>query len=299
MHAHTNGYHEAAHVTWVSMAINLLLGVVKVIAGVLGNSWAVIADGVHTLSDLLSSVAILVGLRIARRAPDTTHPYGHGKAEVIAARSVALLLLIVAGFIVHEAASKLLNAADIARPRQIALWAAFASILVKEGLFRYKERAARRTGSASLHADAWHHRSDALTSFAALLGVAAAILSGGRLNWLDPVAALLVACIILWITFRIFATTMGELMDAAAPDEVTDAIRDLALAVDGVLGVEKVRCRKAGLNYLVDIHVEVAPSLRVDAAHDIAAAVRDRLVARGPHVLQALVHIEPYYPDDH
>lgn len=299
MSEHADRYGEAVKVTLVSMAINLVLGVGKVVAGVVGNSWAVIADGVHTISDLVSSVAILIGLRIARRAPDRTHPYGHGKAEVLAARAVALLLLIVAGFVLHEASSKLLDLDKIKIPRQIALWAALTSIVVKETLFRYKEYHAKRTSSTALHADAWHHRSDALTSLAALLGVAGAILSGGKLNWLDPVAAILVACVILWVTIRIFAGTMSELMDAAPPDWVIADIRGIAAGVDGVRGVEKIRCRKAGLNYLCDIHVEVDPAMPVDEAHKIAAAVRDRLLKEGDNILQALVHIEPYYPDDH
>jgi len=299
MHDHTEGYREATQVTWITIVINLVLGAGKVAAGFLGHSWAVIADGLHTLSDLLSSIAILVGLRVAKRAPDGSHPYGHGKAEVLAARLVGFLLLVVAGFILHEASGKLLRSEEIQIPRQIALWAAAVSIVVKEGLYRYKEYHAKRTGSASLHADAWHHRSDALTSLAAFVGVAAAVLGRGKLNWLDPVAAIVVAGIILWITFRVFTSTMGELMDAAPPESLLADIRSLARTVEGVRGVEKIRCRKAGLEYLVDIHIEVDPKMPVDEAHAIAAAVRDKLVADGDHILQALVHIEPFYPDDH
>lgn len=299
MHRHTEGYREAARVTWVGICIDLVLGAGKIAAGVAGNSWAVIADGLHTISDLASSITILVGLRVARRAPDRSHPYGHGKAEVLAARLVGFLLLLVAGFIVHKAVGRLLSGAPVGLPAQIALWAAFVSIVVKEGLYRYKKYHAGRTGSSSLQVDAWHHRSDALTSLAALIGVAGAYFSGGRLNWLDPAAAIVVAGIILWITFRVFTSTMGELMDAAPPEWFIADIRDLARDVPGVKGVEKVRCRKAGLDYLVDIHVEVDPKMPVDEAHGIAAAVRNHLITDGDNILQALVHIEPYYPDDH
>ena len=298
MHQHDH-YDEAARAIWISMAIDLVLGIAKLAAGLIGHSWAVVADGAHTLSDLLSSVAILIGLRIARRAPDRTHPYGHGKAEVLAARFVALLLLILVALILHEAAAKLVASTPIECPEWIAFWAALVSIVVKEGLYRYKNACAKRIGSTSLHADAWHHRSDALTSLAALLGVAGAILSGGQLNWLDPAAAILVACIILWVTIRVLAGTVRELMDAAPPDSVIDGIRSIALTVEGVRGVEKIRCRKAGLHYLCDLHVEVDPKMPVDEAHDVAARVRDELIAAGEHILQALVHIEPYYPDDH
>jgi cation diffusion facilitator family transporter len=299
MQDHAHEYEQASRVTWIGMAVNAVLGVAKVVCGVLGNSWAVIADGLHTISDLASSIAILVGLRVAKSPPDARHPYGHGKAEVLSARIVAFLLFVVGGFILHEAFSKLFFAKQIAIPSQIALWAALASIVVKEALYRYKEYYAKKTRSSALHADAWHHRSDALTSLAALVGVGAAILGGGRLNWVDPVAAIVVACVILWITLKVFTSTMGELMDAAPPEDVLNAIRDLAGTVEGVRSVEQIRCRKAGLNYLVDIHVEVDPGMRVDDAHAIASSVRDKLVNEGEDILQALVHIEPYYPDDH
>ena len=298
MHDHADDYDEAGRVTWISIVINTLLGVGKVIAGLLGNSWAVVADGLHTLSDLVSSVGILIGLRIARRAPDKTHPYGHGKAETLAARFVAFMLVAVAGLIVYEATHRLIYH-TIELPQQIALWAAGASILVKEGLFRFKRYYARKTGSSALAADAWHHRSDALTSIAALAGVAGAILSDGRLRWLDPAAALIVGAVIIWVTLRILRETAGELMDGTVRDEITDGIRALAAQVPGVLGVEQIRCRKAGLSYLCDIHVEVDPKMPVDEAHKIAASVRDKLITEGDNILQALVHIEPYYPDDH
>ena len=212
---------------------------------------------------------------------------------------MAFLLVVVAGLIIYEVVHQLIYHTQIVVPRNIALYAALASIIIKEGLYRYKTRWAKKIGSAALAADAWHHRSDALTSFAALVGVGGAILTNGRLRWLDPAAALAVGAVIIWVTLRILRETTGELMDAEVDAEIIERVRRIASAVPGVKGVEKVRCRKAGLDYLCDIHVEVDPGMPVEEAHKIAVNVRDRLVSDGGNIIQALVHIEPYYPDDH
>jgi cation diffusion facilitator family transporter len=300
MTQHTEGYQIATKATWVGLATNFVLGTFKVVAGILGNSWAVIADGMHTVSDILSSLGAMVGLVIARRAPDKDHPYGHGKAEVLAARFIALVLLVVGALILLEAGDRLFNPHKIEKPPgQIALWAALASIIVKEALYQYKAYFARKTRSSVLHAEAWHHRSDAISSIPVLLGVAGAIFLGEKMHWLDPIAAALVGVIVLSIALRMSYTTLGELMDAAAPREVIDSVRQLASDVPGVLGVEKIRCRKAGLNYLCDVHIEVDPKMPVDRAHEIARAVQNHLVKDGDSILQALVHIEPFYPGDH
>lgn len=296
---HADGYRIATNATWVGLAVNAGLGSFKIIAGIVGNSWAVVADGIHTVSDIVSSLGAMVGLMIARREPDADHPYGHGKAEVLAARFVALVLLVIGVLILLEAGHRLLVFHEMQHPKLIALIAAAVSILVKEALYQYKAYFARKTKSAVVHAEAWHHRSDAISSVPVLIGVAGAMTFGERMLWLDPIAAALVGVIILGIALRMFYTTLGDLMDAAAPAEVTERVRVLAGEVPGVRGVEKVHCRKTGLNYLVDIHVEVDPKMPVDEGHAIAQQVRNRLVDAGENILQALVHVEPYYPDDH
>ncbi len=294
-----DGYRVATRATWVGMLVNAGLGLFKIAAGVLGHSWAVIADGIESLCDIVGSLGAMVGLIIAKRAPADEHPYGHGKAEVIAARFVASLLLGVGVLILLQAGHRLFVYHEIEAPTTIALIGALASILVKEALYQYKMYLARRTKSSVLQAEAWHHRSDAFSSIPVLVGVAGAMIFGENFHWLDPAAEALVGVVILWVAVRMFSNTMGELMDAAAPEAVTERVRALALAVGGVLGVEKVRCRKAGLHYLVDIHVEVEPKMPVDEAHKIAQQVTNRLVNSGENILQALVHVEPYYPDDH
>jgi cation diffusion facilitator family transporter len=293
------GYHIATKATWVGLAVNASLGTFKLVAGLVGNSWAVVADGIHTISDIASSLGAMIGLMIARRAPDETHPYGHGKAEVLAARFVALVLLVIGGLILTEAGHRLFTPHATEKPGQIALWAALVSIIVKEGLYRYKAYFARRTGSAVLHAEAWHHRSDAVSSVPVLFGVAGAMFLGEKMRWLDPAAAALVGVVIIWISLRMFYATVGQLMDEAAPTEVTDGIRRIASSVPGVLGVEKIHCRKTGLHWLVDIHIEVEPKMPVDDAHRIAQDVTRDLVEKGDNILQALVHVEPFYPGDH
>jgi len=299
MSQQVTGYRIATRATWVGIFVNLGLGLFKIFAGLAGSSWAVVADGIESLCDIVGSLGAMVGLIIAQRGPDKTHPYGHGKAEVLAARFVAFVLLTVGVLILFQAGHRLFVYHGISSPTKIALIAAFVSIVVKEGLYQYKAFLSRKTKSSVLLAEAWHHRSDAISSIPVLLGVAGAMFLGETMRWLDPAAEGIVGVIIVWIAMRMFYTTLGELMDASAPPEVIDNIRQLASAVPGVLGVEKIHCRKAGLNYLCDIHVEVDPKMPVDRAHDIARAVQDRLVKDGDNILQALVHIEPFYPGDH
>lgn len=296
---HRDGYQIATRATWIGILVNAGLGAFKIVAGVLGSSWAVVADGIESLCDILGSAGAMVGLIIARRAPDDDHPYGHGKAEVIAARFVALLLLVVGVLILLQAAHLLLQPHVIPAPTTIALIGALASIIVKEALYQYKAFLWRRTKSSVLIAEAWHHRSDAISSIPVLVGVTGAMIFGAKMRWLDPAAEAVVGVVIIWIALKMTYSTLGELMDKAAPADVTERVRALAAGVPGVKGVEKVVCRKAGLNYLVDIHVEVEPKMPVDEAHAISQRVRNTLVDAGENILQALVHIEPYYPDDH
>jgi cation diffusion facilitator family transporter len=294
-----DGYRIATKATWIGMLVNAGLGAFKIIAGVLGSSWAVVADGIESLCDILGSAGAMVGLIVARRAPDADHPYGHGKAEVLAARFVASLLLVVGVLILMQAGHLLFVRHDIQAPTAIALVGALASIVVKEALYQYKAHLWRKTKSSVLLAEAWHHRSDALSSIPVLIGVAGAMIFGEKMRWLDPAAEAVVGVIIVWIALKMFYTTLGELMDKAAPADVTERVRALARDVPRVKDVEKVVCRKAGLNYLVDIHIEVEPKMPVDEGHAVAQAVRDRLVNAGENILQVLVHVEPYYPNDH
>lgn len=302
VHDHAADYRSGAVGAWVGILGNVALGAGKLAAGVFGRSAAMVADAAHSLSDAVSSIAVLVGFRVARRPVDADHPWGHGKAESIAAKIVALLLLgigLVIGWNAVEGIAR--SAAGEVReaPGFIALVAAAVSILVKEGMYQYKSRIARRIGSTSLAADAWHHRSDALSSVVALAGIAAARAGGPAWHVFDHVAALGVAAIILWIGAGAFRQASRELMDEMIPAAAIAEIRRVALSVEGVRDVEKLEARKSGLDVIVNIHVEVDGDLPVREGHEIAGRVRDELMGHIRNVERVVVHIEPYCGTPH
>jgi len=270
----------------------------KTSIGLTGHSIALVADGVHTLSDTLTSVAVWVGLRVARRPADDSHPYGHGKAEPIAGKVVAIALFLVAGTIAYDSVKAIVayfsGTAELGSPSALTLYAALLSILVKELLYQYQVRVGRKVGSVALVADAWHHRSDAFSSAAVSVGIAAAALGGPKWHWADEGAALVVAAFIAWIAWDLFKQSAAGLMDTLASDDMEDEIRSVARSVEGVLGVEKTFARRSGLNILVDIHVEVDPEMTVERSHEIASEVTRKLTETIPRVTHALVHIEPY-----
>ena len=270
----------------------------KTIIGVSGHSIALVADGVHTLSDTLTSIAVWVGLKVARRPADQTHPYGHGKAEPIAAKVVAIALFLVAGGIafnsIRAIAAYFSGTGELAAPTALTLYAALLSIFVKEVLYQYQVRVGRKLASVALIADAWHHRSDALSSVAVAAGIAAAALGGEKWHWADEAAALMVAGFIVWIAWGLFKQSAAGLMDTLVSREIEDEIRSVARSVEGVMGVEKTFARRSGRNVLVDIHVEVDPQMTVEKGHEIASEVTHRLTETIPQVTHALVHIEPH-----
>ena len=298
-HDHAADYASGARGAWVGIVGNLALGAGKLAAGIVGHSAAMVADAAHSISDSFSSIAVLVGFRIARAPRDAEHPWGHGKAESIAAKVVALLLLGVGGAIGWNAVRGIARGGTESAPGLVALLAAAISILVKEGMYLYKIRIARRIKSTSLAADAWHHRSDALSSAIALAGIGAARFGGPQWHVFDHVAALGVAGLIVWVGARSFLRASRELMDAMIPEEGVAEIRRVALAVEGVREVEKIHARKSGLDVLVDIHVEVDGDLPVREGHAIAGRVRDELTGHLTHVERVVVHIEPYCGKEH
>lgn len=298
-HSHDLGrYGEAEKTTYVSIAVNIVLGVAKVTIGISGGSIALVADAVHTLSDSATSLAVWVGLKIARRPADEAHPYGHGKAEPIAGKVVALALFATGVVIAVQSVLGIVEYArgegDLTAPSSLTLYAALVSIFVKELLYRYQVRVGRKVESVALVADAWHHRSDALSSVAVSVGIAVAALGGPKWHWADEAAALLVAVFIIVVGWQLFKLSAEGLMDSVAPSETAGWIRKVALSVEGVRGVEKVIARRSGLDVLVDIHVEVDGSLTVREGHNISGAVRERLLDEIPQVTHALVHIEPF-----
>jgi len=287
-------YRTATRATLLGLAVNLALGVVKLIGGLAGNSFALLSDAVNSLGDSLTSIVVLFALRVAQRPADDEHPYGHTRAEAIAATNVAVVIILSALMIGWEAVRRL--GSVHAAPPVWTLWIAGANVLIKETLYRYKVRVGRRVGSSAVIANAWDHRSDALCSSAVLVGLAIVRWGGPDLVWADEAAALVVVGAIIWTGVQLFRNSASELMDPqAAPGLVAD-VRRVAEQVPGVCAVEKLWVRKTGLEYLTDIHIEVDERLSVAEGHRISHCVKDRLLESFPALRDVLVHLEPYPP---
>jgi len=274
-----------------AIAINLVLALIKISVGVLGNAYALIADGIESTADIFSSLIVWSGLQFSSKPPDADHPYGHGKAESLAAMAVSLFLIGAAIFIAVESIREI--HAPQHTPAGYTLVVLGIIIVIKELLYRRMTVIGERLGSSSLRNDAWHHRSDALTSLAAFIGIAIAWIGGAGFESADDWAALLASGVILFNGVRLMLPALNEVMDAAAPEQVERQIVDLAASVEGVAAIEKCRIRKSGLGYLMDIHVEVDGDISIREGHYIGHKVKDRLMASNLPIVDVVVHIEP------
>lgn len=292
----TSLYREAIRAALLGLVVNLTLGIVKLVGGIAGGSFALISDAVNSLGDSLTSIVVLGALWYAQRPADQEHPYGHTRAEAVAASNVALLILISALFVGWEAISRLNTQHDI--PPSWTLWIAGANVIIKEALYRYKRRIGQKTGSAAILANAWDHRSDALCSLAVLIGLSIVLWGGPACIWADEMAALLVVAAIVWSSGLLFRSSVSELLDPQADEQLVAQIRDTALQVPGVRHVETLRVRKTGLEYLADIHIQVDANLTVDEGHRIGHRAKDRLLHEFASLRDVLVHLEPY-PHEH
>jgi cation diffusion facilitator family transporter len=277
-----------------AIAINLFLALIKVSTGVLGNSYALIADGIESTGDIFSSLIVLSGLQISSKPADRSHPYGHGKAESLAGLAVALFLIGAGVFIAVQSIREILT--PHGSPRWFTLPILGLIIAVKEGLYRRMHRIGSDLDSSSLRSDAWHHRSDAITSLAAFVGITVALVGGEGYEAADDWAALLACAIILANGVRLLRPSLDEVMDASAPPEVKREVIALASSVSGVVTIEKCRIRKSGLGYLMDLHVEVNPEISVGAGHAIGHIVKDTLLASSIPISDVVIHVEPASP---
>jgi len=275
----------------LSLALNVVLTLVKGVAGILGHSHALVADAVESMLDIFGGLVIWGGLRIAAIPPDKDHPYGHGKAESLAAVVVAGGLLVAALGIAASSIQAMVHSHG--PPASYTLLVLVGVIVLKEGVFRFLSRASSELHSTALKADAWHHRSDAITSVAAFAGISIALVGGPAWNTADEWAALLACGIIAWNGFTLLRPAINEIMDAA-PDPVIEArVRAIALAQDKVQSLDTCLVRKMGLCFFVDIHVGVEDTLTVAQGHLIAHHVKDAIRADNPAIHDVLVHIEP------
>jgi cation diffusion facilitator family transporter len=289
-------YQAGTRATIGALGVSAALAVLKIGAGILGNSFALVADGVESVLDLLSSLMVWGGLRISTTPQTPEFPYGRGKAEALAAMVVSIVLLAAAVGIAIGAVHEIVTPHSPPAPFTLAVLVAV--VLTKEAVFRFLSRRGTDVGSQAMLADAWHHRSDALTSVAAFVGISLALGLGEGWASADDWAALVACGVIAWNGVRLLRASLRDVMDAAAAPEVLDRVRSIAAAVPDVYGIDEVRVRRSGLAYFVDIHVEVDGDLTVRRGHEIGHAVKDRLIHSELPILDALVHVEPPYPHE-
>jgi len=280
-----------ARVALLGLVINVVLAAVKIVAGVVGHAYVLIADGMESAIDVAGSIVIWGGLTVAARPPDRTHPYGHGKAEPIAALVVAICVLAAAIGLAIESVREIRTPHHGPAPFTLAILVAV--IVIKEFLFRYVNRIGRDLESTAVQTDAWHHRSDALTSGAAFIGISVALIGGERWQSADDWAALFACAVIAANGVRLALPAFQEIMDTAPGGKIVRSIRTVASSVPGVVEVEKCYARKMGLDYYVDLHVGVDGNISVHKGHEIAHRVKEAIQQSDSRVADVLVHIEP------
>ena len=280
-----------ARIALLGMLINLVLATAKILGGIFGNAYVLIADGIESALDIAGSLIIWGGLKFAARPPDETHPYGHGKAEPIAAVIVACGVLVAAAGLAIESVREVLTPHHGPAPFTLAILVGV--VFVKEILFRYVNRIGRAVESTAVQTDAWHHRSDALTSVAAFVGISVALIGGEGWQSADDWAALFACAVIAANGVRLLRPALYEIMDTAPRGEIVEIVREAAAKVPGVIEVEKSFMRKMGLSFYVDIHVGVNENISVREGHEIAHAVKDAIRQSDSRIADVLVHIEP------
>ncbi|MPV86724.1 cation diffusion facilitator family transporter [Ostreibacterium oceani] len=275
----------------LSLLSNAALVIIKLVAGIFGHSYALVADAIESLTDMVSEVLVLFGLKYANKPADDNHPYGHGKIEPLITFVVVAFLVSAAGMITYQSIVNIRTPHET--PAGWTLWVLGGIIVWKEIGYRWVSHRSELTHSTSLKAAAWHHRSDALTSVAAFVGICVALWMGEGYEAADDWAALVAAVIILYNAYLIFRPALGEVMDEHFYDELIDEVRHHSLSVDGVIATEKCFVRKSGMRYYIDLHAIVNGDISVRAGHQISHDLKDHLLAKIPTIADVLIHIEP------
>ncbi len=287
---------KVTFVTLIGSILNIILTVFKIIAGVLGRSTAMIADGIHSLSDLLSDIVVLIFVRISAKGRDKDHDYGHGKFETFATLIISLMLILVAANLMSGGIGKIrliLDDGQVESPGMIALWAAVASIILKEGLYRYTIIEGKALNSPMMIANAWHHRSDAFSSVGSLLGIAGAIFLGDRFVILDPITGCLISIFILVMAVKMSVPAIKELLDVSLPDEVEDKIKATAKSTAGVIDLHELKTRREGPGIIMEGHLVLDSGISLKEAHDISKKVEAALRKEFGPETQISLHLEP------
>ena len=287
---------EIYKVTLLGGAVNVVLLVFKFVAGIAGHSAAMVADAVHSLSDFVTDVIVLIFVHISGKPKDKSHDYGHGKFETLATTVVSMSLLVVAAGILYSGVMKIVawaNGAQLEAPGMLALWAALLSIVLKEATFRYSMVKARQLNSQAVEANAWHHRSDAMSSVGTAIGIGGAIFLGERWTVLDPVASVIVGLFIVKVSLELLWVGIGDLMEQSLPDEVEAEILRLAASVPGVSDPHELRTRRIGNHYAIELHILVDGDLPLREAHEKASQVEKLLRSHYGEETHIAVHVEP------
>lgn len=286
------------NVTLMGSVVNLLLTAGKIIAGILGKSSAMIADGVHSLSDLVTDIIVLIFIRISGKEQDKNHQYGHGKYETFATMLISFALMIVGAGILWTGGKKVLDSINgivIEQPGYIALYAALISIVAKEVLYRYTKVIGVKVNSQAMVANAWHHRSDAFSSIGTALGISGAIFLGEKWRILDPIAGIIVSLFILKVAWDIANPSIKELLESALPEETETEIIEIIKNTSGVKGFHNLKTRKIGSIFAIEVHIKVEKELTVESSHQIATQVEKSLRGKLGSKSHIGIHIEPFY----
>lgn len=291
-----NREQEIRSITLWGAVVNVVLTVGKILAGVFGRSAAMIADGVHSLSDLLSDIVVIVFTHISSKGKDRDHSFGHGKFETLATLIVSVILLAVGIDLMAGGVKSIIDVLGgevLPKPGYIALAAAIVSIAAKEILYRVTVRKGQKINSPVVIANAWHHRSDALSSIGSLVGICGAIFLGEKWTVMDPLASCAISIAIIVVAVKMALPSLAELLETSLPEDIEKEITQTAMEVAGVNDIHELKTRRNGISFIIDAHVVVSPSMTVVEAHDIATAVEDRLKERFGSETQISIHVEP------
>lgn len=287
---------EIRRITLWGAVTNIALTSGKIIAGILGRSAAMVADGIHSLSDLLSDIVVLVFTHISSKGKDKDHSFGHGKFETLATLIVSIILIVVGARLMEGGVGSIIDAANgnpVPKPGWIALIAAVASIAVKEILYQATAKVGRSVNSPVVIANAWHHRSDALSSIGSLAGIGGAIILGEKWTILDPLASCCISIAIIILAVKMAIPSLSELLEASLPEDIEKEIIETASAVKGVNDIHDLKTRRNGISFIIDAHIVVNPDISVVEAHDIATEVEEALRSKYGKETQLSIHVEP------
>lgn len=283
-------------ITMAGAMANCLLTIIKVAAGLVGHSAAMVADGVHSLTDLVSDFIVMIFVKISSKDGDNDHGYGHGKFETLATLIVSAMLILVGVKLLYDGSTDIyahLHGHALETPGMITLYMALVSIFIKEVLYQVTARVGREVKSQAVLANAWHHRTDAISSIGSLVGIAGAIYMGNNWVILDPLAGCIISVFIFFVAVKMMLTAVNELMEASLPQDECDEIRALIMAVDGIDDVHELKTRRNGRSVIIDVHIVVDPHISVLVAHEMTIKAEDNLRERFGHESQIFIHVEP------